>query len=214
MPELDGKARDLYIHAYGEDKYNSSNDAHNGRTHGGTLKKDTKNELFFHRPDHDVESIFWTLFSALLRAVPHDAKETFSNDRYYIDTAQIFYSHNISSVIDTRRILMQMTTDEFEKALHPGLRSLAPMLSKMVGQIQPEYDLLFPKPKKEHLHKALHRLILQQLVEMESVSNPIPLSPGKKRELPQMLGTYVAQSSHGSKRSYTDPSPRKRSKGM
>ena len=72
MPQLQGKAKDLYIHAHGQAVYDLYYDV-GGTLHGIHLcHPDQVPGPFLRRPDHDVESVFWTLFSSLLRVCPSD----------------------------------------------------------------------------------------------------------------------------------------------
>ncbi len=62
--------------------------------------------------------------------------------------------------------------------MDPRLAPISFMLAEMAGQINPEYGYLSPPPAKDHLHEAMRRLLLEQIVEME---DPIELQPGVSR---------------------------------
>ena len=73
MPELSDEARMLYVRAHGEERYERYNDK-DGTRHGA-IPPDMDQEFdpppqFFHRPEHDVESVYWSMVSALLRVHP------------------------------------------------------------------------------------------------------------------------------------------------
>ena len=71
MPELQGKARDLYIKTYGEETYNAYNDTEPKMFHGARFTRRPKViPPFTHRPDHDMESLFWVLVVVLILAKP------------------------------------------------------------------------------------------------------------------------------------------------
>jgi hypothetical protein len=165
MPTLQGKAKTLYLKAYGQAAYDSFTDK-GGTFHGGT-STGVIQESFLHRPRHDIESVFWTLLSSLLRVSPKDAApETntpgdLSIALKHLDT-HVIHSHEP----DNRGTLLTWTQTAFENALHPNLAFLAPMFADMCAQIRPEYAYLSPSPLREHLHEAMRRLLLRQIVDM------------------------------------------------
>ena len=55
------------------------------------------------------------------------------------------------------------------------------MLTEMKYQILPEYGHL-PGLNPEHLHEAMRRILLAQIVKMRKEGKPIPLQPGKPRK--------------------------------
>ena len=179
MPILRGKACDLYLKTFGQDFYDSFTDT-DGLFHGGSYSGKPQ-EGFFHQPRHDIESVFWTLLSSILRVFPTGAdleKDTLGE---FSAALEALDSHHIdSSLLDSRIGLLDWTEADFEAALHPKLALLAPMLYAMSGQIRPEYAHLSPSPRKEHLHEAMRRLLLQQIVDMGD--DAIPLDPRSVRE--------------------------------
>jgi hypothetical protein len=176
MPELQGNAKELYLEAYGQSTYDLYSDT--GDTfHGG--RKAAQANSFLHRPSHDVESIFWTLFSTIIRVCPVDGDEQDTHFKFHqaINTLDM---HVIDiNQIDGRAEFLGWSEESFGSALHPNLAGLASMMQQMSAQIQPEYARLSPSPKIDHLHEAMRRLLLQQIVKMRD--NPIPLDPNKYR---------------------------------
>ncbi|KAI0772794.1 hypothetical protein BD413DRAFT_34262 [Trametes elegans] len=79
MPLLSAEARALYVAAHGEERYNRYNDGE-GTYHGGVppstelrpedISNLAKSVPFYHRWEYDAESVFWTLYSVLLRVIP------------------------------------------------------------------------------------------------------------------------------------------------
>ena len=67
--------------------------------------------------------------------------------------------------------------------------------------MQPEYAYLSPPPPTEHLHEAMRRLLLQQIVKMSD--DVIPLDP-KKIRVPIIDGKPI-NSSRCTKRVYGTP---------
>ena len=74
MPRLQGEAKEAYIKNYGDETYNKYTDTTLDTYHGGTyVDTDSPSDVpirFSHRPDHDMESMFWVLAFALLLAKP------------------------------------------------------------------------------------------------------------------------------------------------
>jgi hypothetical protein len=193
MPELQGKAKQLYLKAYGQTVYDSSTDK-GGIFHGGNSTRVIQ-ESFLHRPRHDVESVFWTLLSSILRVYPKGADPEANTAGELSIALKHLDSHIIHShEPDNRGSLLNWTETAFETVLHPKLASLAPMFAAMCAQIRPEYAYLSPSPRREHLHEAMRRLLLQQIVDMGV--DAIPLDPravrvptvnGKPAQEPRIL---------------------------
>ncbi len=68
---------------------------------------------------------------------------------------------------DSRDPLMNSSLEEIEETLDPQLASLGGMLLDMADQITPEYGYLSPPPARDHLHEAMRRLLLEQIVRMD-----------------------------------------------
>ena len=139
---------------------------------------------FHHRPDHDVESFFWVLLATLLRARPKKWKPD-PHRKFFWNAYDMFLRHSVEAgkVDDSRAELLSYEADDFKKALHPKLQDLAPMLGKMAQQVYPEYGFMDPPPALDHLHEAMRRLLLEQIVQMQNAKNPIPLTAGSLRPL-------------------------------
>jgi hypothetical protein len=205
MPTLDGEAKTLYVAAYGEDAYKEfTDDDADQKFHGG-LKTCEAQEHFLHLPRHDVESAFWTLFSSLLRAYPSAGDSEKTTDKGFQAALEALELHIIDkSRYDYRVNLLNLTALQFREALHPELATLAPMLVSMCDQIRPEYSYLSPAPPKEHLHEAMRRILLRQIVSMRG--NAIPLNH-KKVRVPVVNGRPLQspRAFRGTKRSLTSP---------
>ncbi|KAJ3478142.1 hypothetical protein NLI96_g9971 [Meripilus lineatus] len=187
MPHLSPEAAQVYIRSYGQrtyDDYQDSGDTVHGRLIPPRPARGAARPTYFHRPDHDVESIFWALLSSLLHAQPKEidphAKD---NLRYYEEASDVLDRHIIAagSIFDGRELLLSFSEEGLERALDPKLWSLTEMLYLMIGQIRPEYAFLDPPPAEDHLHEAMRRLLLEQIVKMQASGDPIPLIPGCSR---------------------------------
>ncbi|KAJ3486976.1 hypothetical protein NLI96_g3843 [Meripilus lineatus] len=184
MPRLEGEAKQLYIQTYGEEPYNDFCDK-DGVTFHGVERPETSPRsppIFRHMPEHDVESVFWVLFYALIQANPSPQVEVPPKDtNIFHDAMDIFFRHQIHDGADPRVSILEKSKNDIERTLHPGLVSLGGMLTEMKYQILPEYGHL-QGLNPEHLHEAMRRILLTQIVEMQKAGNPIPLQAGKPRK--------------------------------
>jgi hypothetical protein len=205
MPTLDGEAKALYVAAYGEDVYNKFTDDDNDQRFHGGLNTGEAQGGFLHLPRHDVESVFWTLLSSILHAYPSAGDPETTTDKRFDAALKALESHIIDkSQIDYRDNLLGFRAYKFQEALHSDLATLAPMLESMCHQIRPEYSFLSPAPQKEHLHEAMRRILLRQIVSMGR--DAIPLDP-KKVRVPTANGKPLEnyRGSRGTKRFLTTP---------
>lgn len=192
MPELSGKAKELYLEAYSQDTYDQYTDS-NDTWHGvpRTLQQEVKNTQYRHQPRHDVESWFWSLVSILLLALPKKSTQKDQREGRPNERAQFTWGRQRGQrmgpadkdeiPLDSRDVLLAYTEDDWAQALHPVLApTLAPLLTQLAQQIRPEYALLTNAPHQEHLHEAVRRILLRHLAIME---DPLPLTPRQCRDL-------------------------------
>lgn len=174
-------AEKTYICAYGQKAYDDYNDSA-GTVHGRPNISPRVKPEFLHRPDHDVESIFWVLLTTLLHAQPKERTPDV-DPSHYMRACRVLDDHVIkeNAIIDGRSGLLHFDPEDFEEALDPKLKSLAPMLHLMARQISPEYGYLQPPPARDHLHEAMRRLLLEQILKMQAENDPIHLIPGCTR---------------------------------
>ncbi|OSD01862.1 hypothetical protein PYCCODRAFT_1425574 [Trametes coccinea BRFM310] len=193
MPELSGEAKKLYTKLYGEDRYNKYLDSHD-TIHGGGIPQETEEETdlrasgmtFYHQWEHDAESIFWTMYAALLRVVPEASPKESEDSREALNlnaTWKVFHEHTIPRgchIVDPRDPLLAMPFRAFCASFLPAMQEVALLIKCIARHVYPSYALMTPPPPHEdHLHEAMQRLILQYLVDHRN--NPIPLVPGKLR---------------------------------
>ncbi|CAL1717136.1 unnamed protein product [Somion occarium] len=180
MPGLEDTAKDIYIRTYGNETYEEYEDAAGERHGGGASSRKAKDTPFIHRPDHDVESMFWLLVVVFLLAKPQGMPDDCTEELYgawdYIER------HTIGAPgrDDTRQPFFLYDADGWEAILHPGLSSLAPLMVKLGVQVFPEYALMDPAPPEDHLHEVFRRLILEHIVGMGDTD--IDLEVGVARE--------------------------------
>ncbi|KAI0649937.1 hypothetical protein C8Q79DRAFT_357576 [Trametes meyenii] len=196
MPVLEGAAKDFYIDLHGEERYTRYNDS-KGTVHGGVpppatterrpLVKLAQGITFYHRWEYDAESIFWTMYSALLRVLPagtpEEITETKESKRNLRANWKRLYEHVIldgPEDEDSRALLLKHSERKFKQAFLPLMEDVAGLLHKIALHVEPLYALMSPLPPYEdHLHEAMQRLILQYLVDHRE--DPIPLVPGRLR---------------------------------
>ncbi|KAI0772797.1 hypothetical protein BD413DRAFT_612288 [Trametes elegans] len=221
MPLLTLQAKEKYVAVYGEERYNAYNDE--GHTfHGGTSVVDLYGSVrlggakvsvpFYHRWEYDAESVFWTLYSVLIRVIPQGA--TFSDDAqkalwtHWTKLA----THTISdSEMDNRQPLLEDDVESFLPVFDPAMHDVAALLLSMARQVTPSYALMSTlPPHDDHLHEALQRLILNYLVE--HLDHPILLIPGQLRETKEPPKPVVNVDDHrpSEQRSTTQNSKRRR----
>ncbi|KAI1792814.1 hypothetical protein LXA43DRAFT_317395 [Ganoderma leucocontextum] len=176
MPELSGEARALYVGAYGKERYERYND--NQETYHGARPPNPYQKLetappFRHRPEHDVESIYWTMVTALLRVRPENIDEHPEAAKLIVDFWTPLLLHRIpdtdSDYADPREGLL-LRSDKAWRALFLGdMKDVGTLLGDISHQIRPEYAFCGDGPQRDHLHEAVQRLILQYLVEHEDI---------------------------------------------
>ncbi|KAI0658698.1 hypothetical protein C8Q70DRAFT_993700 [Cubamyces menziesii] len=201
MPTLDGKAKDLYISAYGQARYNRYTDPPNGSTfHGGVPRSGRRKDIqavaqtlpFYHRWEYDAESVFWAMYSILLRVRPLNSEETnvsatsLQTAYGFLEAHKIPEDEEVASYADRRTLIFDYSESSFLSAFLPTMQDVGRMLLDIREHIIPTWAVMDPPPPfDDHLHEAIQRCILKYLVEHED--EPIPLTPGVLR------GTVVAK---------------------
>lgn len=191
MPELNGRAKEVYVKSYGQETYDAYTDIHT--VHGRERLIDPPpTPEFYHRPDHDVESIFWVLVFALITAKPEDAPD--EPTPTFFEAMEWFQTHSIKEVMltDSRNPFLNLSHKHWAEILHPRLASLIGMMQELSTQVRPEYGLLQPPPAEDHLHEAFRRILLKQILSM---NDDIPLTPNVSRELSAARSTTTLRDS-------------------
>ena len=182
MPQLHGRAKEKYIATYGEEEYEAYNDKAPDMFHGSSFTQSPEEDnlpQFTHRPDHDMESLFWVLLVTLILAKPLGEPDKVTP--HCSSTWKILSNHVIDKdEEDYRNIILTKPLSAWKPILHPKLASLAGMIHKLAHQVVPEYGLLDYEPKRDHLHEAFRRILLEQILSMDD--DPIPLTPNVSRD--------------------------------
>ena len=191
-----GRGR-LHCCLYGQGVYDKwcddSNKCHGGQAPVKKAPKQRTLPAFTHRPDHDGESIFWTLLHSFVKALPLNGRPELSFSMKLSSLMNMMFDHRIEGSVaieedpdDTRDDILHWSDDQFDRLLHPDLRKrgIGPLLEKMAVQVQPEYARLEPKPRVEHLHEAFRRLLLEFIIEFKNdTRGDIQLDPKQRRNL-------------------------------
>ncbi|KEP51102.1 putative kinase domain protein [Rhizoctonia solani 123E] len=119
---------------------------------------------FAHRLFHDAESTFWVIAWTLARSIKTGSEQEKAPDALF----RLFFfsmsTHCPTPRTDPRK---QFSYDDWEFILHPDLAALAPMLANMFKYIRPEWAYR-PELNAEHVHEALMRLLLIEIVNIKN----------------------------------------------
>ncbi|OSC96681.1 hypothetical protein PYCCODRAFT_1420738 [Trametes coccinea BRFM310] len=191
MPELSGLAKERYIKLHGVDRHDRYTDTLE-TVHGGVPPRENqldtsrraKTMRVHHRWEYDAESVFWTMYAALLRVVPKATpQENKESQRRLYDNWQVLSGHTIPNwpqTHDTRDPLLEDDVDDLASCFLPAMEPLAQLVSEIALHVYPAYPAMTPPPPlDDHLHETMQRLILDYLVKHRD--DPIPLVPGRLR---------------------------------
>lgn len=190
MPTLTGKALELYRKAYGSARYELYNEKDTKTRHGALPPEKEAHEItdipaFTHRPEHDVESNFFTLLTVLLHLQPLSApQEDYASEAITAIWATL-RGHSIPNnpgVCSERRgWILQLNLEQWQCHFPPVMKDVARMIWLIARQISPEYALFQGHLEIDHLHEAVQRIILQYLVDHHD--QPIPVDPEHLRPM-------------------------------
>ncbi|KAI0708690.1 hypothetical protein C8Q76DRAFT_859848 [Earliella scabrosa] len=210
MPTLTGEALRLYIAAHGQARYDLYLEKSDLTSHGcippkdGPLKASVSS--FSHRPEHDVESTFWTTLSGLLRFQPVDSPREEFATKAVAEVWRALHVHEIpndpANYYDQRHAMFGRSPRMWLQLFPDEMKDVAILLYNMSNQVVCEYALWEPQDQLEidHLHEALQRLILQYLVDHRD--KPIPLDtehPRPTKAKPEVKLTDIVPASGGTK---------------
>ncbi|CDO78256.1 hypothetical protein BN946_scf184827.g2 [Trametes cinnabarina] len=209
MPKLTGKVKDLYLKLHGESRYEKYRDhLGTGTIHGGVPPLELDEEImaragalpFYHRWEYDAESVFWTLYSALLRVVPAASPtETASSQKNLNNTWKVLYEHAIPDETGERDVRDPILTEvpkQVAQRFLPAMEGVALLIVNLAKHVLPSYAVMTPPPPNDdHLHEAMQRVTLQYLVD--NLDKPIPLIPGRLRPVASGDNPVVNRGSYG-----------------
>ncbi|KAI0657455.1 hypothetical protein C8Q70DRAFT_267786 [Cubamyces menziesii] len=188
MPLLNLMAKGLYFQMQNEERYKRYNDLP-GTIHGvkppqGKDLYDLQDKAaampFDYRWEYDAESIFWTMYGALLRVTPVEFTEPPDDTTVTAlgEIWKVFQGHAIPGkpkIVDTRNALLS-DRQTLRSAFPPVMEPVADLLLRIVPHVLPPYPSMDQLPPyDDHFHEAMQRLILEYLVDNRR--EPIPLEP-------------------------------------
>jgi len=168
---LDGEALELYLNAYGKESYTTFNTNMDAVAGHALSVQDV--EVISHNAFHDAESIFWIIIWFLIRAWPSGTVDTPSSE--YIAWAKIMLDHTIGSDgHHARSSLLNAPSFQWEDIIHPGCAKLIDMVVHMCKYVSIRW-LQYPDLSPYHMHEALKRLLLKEIVRMTKEDDPISI---------------------------------------
>ncbi|KAF8680581.1 other FunK1 protein kinase [Rhizoctonia solani] len=183
MPKLTGQALDLYRCAAGDqyERYNNAVDY--DASPSAEAEIDFKHRLF-----HDAESTFCVITWILVRSCKRGSPAEIFWTTELRNFMQAMREHCPGDMALDSRSNLDSSAADWKRVLHEDLADLAPMLSRMHRYVHPEWasrsDLDSEHP--EHMHEALMRLLLIEIVRIKENNTDIPLDVAG-RSLPPAL---------------------------
>ncbi|EJD48072.1 hypothetical protein AURDEDRAFT_123214 [Auricularia subglabra TFB-10046 SS5] len=158
FPQLVGSAKECYIHAFGQQRY----DDVSAISISPNLKVPQKrSKQATHRPHHDAESCYFLTVHFLLTALPQGAD--MHNDNTKADSLiDIIEQNYFGDFMDSRRDLFELRPSEWAEYLHPELCSLGGFLEALGATVRPIFDLFDPPPPPYYVHEVMQRVLLQE----------------------------------------------------
>ncbi|KAI5115576.1 hypothetical protein M0805_000192 [Coniferiporia weirii] len=177
FPELSDEAKELYLKAYGSEKYEFYRTAINNAPAIQSVPIKA-NPAVEHCGCHDVESAYWVLVHQLLHAWP--VNEGSQVSEVADDLMTVFESHTFKKAsTDSRDTIFRKKDEEsWREILHPRLAILCEMMAVLTCYIAiewalwKEYDL-----PEDHCHEAMNRLLLNGAVLLKADSIALRLEP-------------------------------------
>ncbi|KAG8726042.1 hypothetical protein FRC10_007542 [Ceratobasidium sp. 414] len=185
MPTLEGRALKLYK-SNNEAGYTKYTEMVQKRAHvPATPQVEHKHQLF-----HDAESTFWVIAWTLTRSAPKDYKEEEEWPPALHRFVTAMETHQAGPDVPDYRIATVFGRDRWQDVLHPTLASVTGMLSQMHDYTHPEWQHR-PELDVEHVHEALMRLLVAEIVRVEDSGADVGLIVGG-RALPTVDPWYTS----------------------
>ncbi|KAF8713279.1 other FunK1 protein kinase, partial [Rhizoctonia solani] len=168
MPSMEGSLADYrqFMHTT---EYQV--DDNPGPTTNGEIK-------FSHRLFHDAESTFWVIVWTLARSIGEGSQvETEPEDDFREFFHTMYRHHPGRGTNDSRSKICSKSLEYWTSILHPDLASLDRMLQAMFLYINPEWAYR-PDLNAEHVHEALMRLLLAEIVCIDESGKDISIVIG------------------------------------
>lgn len=181
MPKLEGKALDLYRLADKSVKpmYETFNEEIDQTPRlDSEPAVDLKHQLF-----HDAESMFWVIVWSLARSTRPGSQPEQEWRPGFNKFIEAMNNHRTGSELADGRV--NLYRRDWEEVLHEDLACMLPMILQMHQYVRLEWAFS-PNLNPEHVHEALMRLLLKEIVRINETGEDVPLAFGV-RSLPVRL---------------------------
>ena len=156
------------------------------------------------RPHHDVESLFWVLSYALVRALPRNAasmERSVDADKFIDSLATHYFG-----IIKDSRLYMTMEEDYWKITSHSQLEPLCPMLEAMSALLAIRWSFLLTDQRSLFVHQAFKRILLAEIYRLREHED-IPLDTDKPREARALSGRDDSRSPIGETQFFEEVPP-------
>ncbi|PIL29011.1 hypothetical protein GSI_09059 [Ganoderma sinense ZZ0214-1] len=210
MPKLSGRALELYQADRGMkhyERYNEKETMQGMPMHGGFSPEkyeETVSPGFYHRPEHDVESVFWTMFAVLARAQPASGPKEKHVPAMLRSVWKVFDTHEITShptvTEDKRDAILRLIRQGWREAFapFPAMQDVADLLFEVSKHVRSEYALWewVRDPEPDHLHEPCSASSSSTSSTTQTTSHWIPRARDRSISVFRMCLLSAAQSGH------------------
>ncbi|KAG8694337.1 hypothetical protein FRC09_009908 [Ceratobasidium sp. 395] len=173
MPTLEGQA--LRLHQ----KYSPPEYTQRPEILSGPFPDEPPPISFARRLFHDAESVFWIIAWFLVNSAGPSAEEYSAKNKplELFRFISAMNSHTMNQArVDSRPFVVFSTERDWRKVLHPDLCCVAGMLADMrTYVVLPEWGYV-PELDPEHVHEALMRLLLKEIVRIDEEKADVQLA--------------------------------------
>ncbi|KAG8769292.1 hypothetical protein FRC12_005047 [Ceratobasidium sp. 428] len=173
MPTLEGQA--LRLHQ----KYSPPEYTQRPEILSGPFPDEPPPISFARRLFHDAESVFWIIAWFLVNSAGPSAEEYSAKNKplELFRFISAMNSHTMNrGAADSRPFVVFSTERDLRKVLHPDLCCVAGMLTDMRTYVSlPEWGYV-PELDPEHVHEALMRLLLKEIVRIDEEKADVRLA--------------------------------------
>ncbi|THG93488.1 hypothetical protein EW145_g8362 [Phellinidium pouzarii] len=169
FPKVSNNAKDKYIGAFDEERYDSYI---NALEDSDQIKSPGETVPFEHLPLHDMESLFWLLAVVLCNAqVPGEKPAITLEYRQFYQTMK---AHNPGHPgYDSRQAYVK--DDLWGACLHPKLQCVASMLNIMARYYNVPWVYWRKELNDYHAHEMMTRVLLDYIMRIIEKNEDVPL---------------------------------------
>lgn len=179
MPQLEGRALELYEKHFGQKRYQDYNKCRTDKL----CEPSELPPVCVHQPCHDVESYFWMIALFLFQAVPdEDVARTDDTLGAYYEQMEILQTGAAARAKGgkVRSTLLTEEVDDYRGVLHPGLAKFASLIAELAIQVLPEWEFLSEQLPPDHLHEAFRRILLKWITDLDTSRTPFPVQSARR----------------------------------